>query len=82
MADSPGRTISDTMKHAYWGVKCPNRERFHLVEYLDGYREGDVAEPPDPYPSFEVDCECGATHTYTREDLQVVEGPEPARKAS
>jgi hypothetical protein len=59
---SPERIITGIMKHAYWGVKCPNSDRIHLKEYLAGYQEGYLAEPPDPHSSFEVDCECEQTH--------------------
>jgi hypothetical protein len=79
---SPERIINGIMKHAYWGVKCPNSDRIHLREYLAGYEEGYLVEPPDPYPSFEVACGCGAIHAYERKELQVVEGQDPARKAS
>src|SRR6266478_4063699 len=34
------RIICGIMKHAYWGVKCPNSDRIHLREYLGGYEEG------------------------------------------
>ena len=38
--------------------------------------------PAEPYPNFDQACEhCGQIHMYARNDVQVVQGPEPAAAA-
>jgi hypothetical protein len=76
--------IAPNTEHAYWGVKCKNPECQHYIlrEDLGLQPEGTLAIPPEPYPNFDQACaHCGQTHMYTRNDVQVVQGPEPAAAA-
>jgi hypothetical protein len=76
--------VAPNMEHAYWGVKCKNPDCQHYIlrEDLSLQPEGIVGIPPEPYPNFDQACEhCGQTHMYARNDVQVIQGPEPEAAA-
>jgi hypothetical protein len=84
MSENDNDIVAPNMEHAYWGVKCKNPECRHYIlrEDLSLQPEGILGIPPEPYPNFDQACEhCGQTHMYARNDVQIVQGPEPAAAA-
>jgi hypothetical protein len=71
--------VAPNMEHGYWGVKCKNPECQHYIlrEDLSLQPEGIVGIPPEPYPNFDQVC----VPAGKRNDVQTVQGPEPAAAA-